>query len=313
MKWFEDDWGEIRKFIDRNKLNGIELMLEGQTDLAKIDKDWVTGMHLKYWPVWLDFWRGNRSALLEQFGTIEDVKLFYGGLDKKALIDYYKREWEIAEALEAEYVVFHVAHVELLTSYTWEFKYSDWDVLEAATELVNKSFGSKNRGIKLLFENLWWPGLKLTNAFLAKRFLDQIDYPNKGFMLDIGHLMITNPWIRDEEEACNYICTTIDELGDLKKYIKGIHLNKSLSGEYLRRDYRDDIRIFKSITNFWDKIEYVKDHILSMDCHVPFDHPAINKAIDKINPEYLVLEFLSGSLQELEQMLTDQRKVLRDY
>lgn len=311
IKWFGDDWGEIRKFIDRNRLNGIELMLEGNTDISKISKDCVVGMHLKYWPLWLDFWRGDRSALLEQFANFEDVKAFYGGLDKNVLIDYYKREWEIAEALEVEYVVFHVAHVDLLATYTWEFKYSDWDVLEATCELANKAFGSKDRKIKLLFENLWWPGLKLTDAPLAKRFLDQIEYPRKGFMLDIGHLMVTNPQIKSEEEACDYICTTIDQLGNLKKYIKGIHLNKSLSGKYLKKEFEKEIRTLKDIEDFWGKMDHVKDHILNIDHHVPFNHPDINKVINDVKPEYLVLEFLSDSLRKLEQMLKVQREVLR--
>lgn len=311
VKWFNKDWLKIREFMNRNHLDGVELMLGGQSELGEIDKHCVTGMHLKYWPIWLDFWQGNQLALIEQFGNIENIELFYGGLDKNALIDHYKREWDIAQRLEVEYVVFHVAHVELLDTYTWDFKYRDWDVLEATIELVNKSFGNKDQGIKLLFENLWWPGLKLTDYSLAKAFIEEIDYPNKGFMLDIGHLMITDAEIKNEEEACNYISSIIDELQELKKYIKGIHLNKSLSGDYLRENWKNVVLELKNVTNFWDRLDQVGGHINKIDRHIPFDYSGINKIIKDIEPEYLVLEFLSSNLAELEGMLAYQRKFLK--
>ncbi len=310
LKWFNHDQVEIRSFLKRNGLDGIELMMEGP-NLENIPKDCVLGMHLKYWPLWLDFWRGEKQSLLEQFGDIKNVEHFYGGLNQQALVDYYQREWKIAQELGIEYVVFHVAHVNLLDTYTWEFNYKDQDVLDAAVELVNKSFGNKDQGIKLLFENLWWPGLKLTDYSLAKKFLEEVDYPNKGFMLDIGHLMITNPQIKDEEEACDYISSTIARLQELKKYIRGIHLNKSLSGNYLRENRQEDIIEFKKITNFWDRIEYVKGHINKIDCHVPFDHPSINNIIDDLKPDYLVLELLASDLDKLEEMLRLQKSILR--
>lgn len=310
MQWFNSDWSEIKRFLNRNKLDGIELMLGGRSDLGAIDKNSVLGLHLHYWPLWMDFWRGDQVALLEQFGNIKTIKRFYGGLEQESLIDYYHKEWAIAQQLEVEYVVFHVAHVTLLESYTGEFKYDDWEVLEAAIEVINQSFGSEDRGIKLLFENLWWPGLTLTNYQLAKKFIDAINYPNKGFILDIGHLMITNPQIRDEKEACDYIAATLNGLGELQKDIKGIHLNKSLSGAYLRENHQQDILEFKKIENFWEQIDYVKDHISKIDCHIPFDHLAINTIIQTINPHYLVLEFLANNLTELEKMLTMQRSVL---
>lgn len=310
MNWFDNDWGKVRKFLNKHQLDSVELMLREEPNINDIPRDCVKGLHLNYWPIWLDFWRGNTIALQEQFGSTENIELFYGSIDKNILIQHYRREWEVAQELEVEYVVFHVAHVELIHTYTKEFTYNDWDVMEAAIELVNQSFGNKDVGIKLLFENLWWPGLKLTDRSLSKKFLDRIQYPNKGFMLDIGHMMITNPQITDEEEACEYILSTIDNLQDLNKYIKGIHLNKSLSGKYLQRDFSQDIKIFNTKTSFWEKIQYVKTHISNIDQHIPFDHPAIKKVIEKVNPDYLVLELLSSSLKELDDMLLAQRKVL---
>jgi len=310
MNWFDNDWNNIRRFLDKHQLDGAEFMVRKGSDIDKISKNSVMGMHLDYWPIWLDFWQGNTNALLKEFGCNENIEAFYGSTDRNILVDHYRREWELAQRLEVEYGVFHVAHVNLTDTYTREFNYNDWDVMEAAIDLVNQAFGDKDTGIKLLFENLWWPGLKLTDAALAKEFLDRIHYPNKGFMLDIGHMMITNPDIRDEEEACAYILSNLDDLQGLTKYIKGIHLNKSLSGEYLQGDFSKDIDMVNGKEDFWEKLQYIKGHISNIDNHVPFDHPAIKKVIDRVQPEYLVMELLTNNLQELDHMLSAQRKVL---
>jgi sugar phosphate isomerase/epimerase len=309
MDWFDNDWEKIKEFINRNKLNGLELMFLKGYDEKNIPKDTVVGMHLSYWSMWLDFWRENHTALIEQFGSEENIMSFYGGLDKNTLIKHYKWEVENAKKLDVEYAVFHVTHSEILHTYNFEFTYSDWDVLEATAELVNESFGDVDEGFTLLFENLWCPGLKLTDANLVERFLDKINYPNKGIMLDIGHLMITNPKIQNEEEACKYILSVINNLGDYKNYIKGIHLNKSLSGDYLRSDHSEKIEILQSKKDFWDKLEYSGRHIKNIDLHVPFDSHFIKEVIDEIKPEYLVFEVLAPNLEELENMLTVQRSI----
>ncbi|NLM03801.1 MAG: TIM barrel protein [Clostridiales bacterium] len=310
MDWFDSDWNNVKNFLSKHKLDAVELLLKNDTDIAFLSKENIMGLHLNYWPMWLDFWNNNTEALLEEFGNLENIKLFYGGTDRQVLIEHYKREWEIAQKLDVEYVVFHVAHVRIKDTYTKKFDYTDWDVIKASIDLINQSFGNKDTGIKILFENLWWPGLKLIDPVLTKKFLDSIEYPNKGFMLDIGHMMITNPDISTEGEACKYINSIINNLGDLKKYIKGIHLNKSLSGEYIKKDYTEELETLNNLKDFWDKLEYVKPHISNMDCHIPFDYPEIKKIVKKINPDYLVFELLSSDLDELDEMLSIQREIL---
>ena len=310
MNWFEYDWGKINEFINRNELNGLELMILKGYDINNIPKDTVVGMHLGYWSMWLDFWRGNKDKLMDQFESEENIVSFYGGRDKSVLIDHYKYEIETAKKLGVKYAVFHVTHAEILHTYNFEFTYSDWEVLEAAAELVNESFGSHDEGFTLLFENLWCPGLTLTNPDLVKKFFDKINYPNKGIMLDIGHLMITNPNIKNEEEACKYILEVVNNLGDYKKYIKGIHLNKSLSGEYLKEDHSEKMKVLQSKKDFWDKLQYSGMHIKNIDLHVPFDSPFIKDVINEIDPDYLVFEVIGKNLEELEDMLEVQRNIL---
>jgi hypothetical protein len=284
MDWFEHDPRQIEAFLERNRLDGIELIFHGSLQVDGMPVNSIKGIHLSYWPMWLDFWRGNKAELLRQFSSWENIQHFYGSLTKEALLSHYQRELERARELAVEYMVFHVSHVQMEHIYSWDFTYSDEEVLEAAAELINGAFGKEDLGIDLLFENLWWPGLNFLRPELTEKFFRRIDYPRKGFMLDIGHLMLTNSLLKDEEEACAYILERIEQLGELKRYIRGIHLNKALAGEYLRQDHSDKRRRLSQMPDFGERYLEARKHILMLDRHLPFDHPCIQKVIQALNP-----------------------------
>ncbi|MCK4259841.1 MAG: TIM barrel protein [Halanaerobiales bacterium] len=310
LEWFQNDWNEIVKFTQRNQLDGIELIMHGDYDLSKIPENLVHGLHLCYWPMWLDFWKNDRRGLLRQFKTEENINNFYGGLDPEVLIDYYKKEFEIAKKLKVKYVVFHVSHVEILHTYSWKFTYNDWDVLKAAAELINESFQDSDESITLLFENLWWPGLNFLDAELTQRFFELIQYKNKGFMLDLAHLMITNFDLKNEREATDYILTQINKLGELKKYIRGIHINASIAGDYLKQDHSNEAKRIEKIEKIWDQYIAVISHIKKIDHHIPFKDKSIQEIIDEIEPDYKIFEVLPKDLEEFEHFLNIQHQAL---
>lgn len=310
LKWFNGNWHEVIGFLRRHGLDGIELILHGEHNLKNIPPNLVQGMHLRYWPVWLDFWREDQPALLRQFGNEENIKMLYGGLKPQCLVDHYKKEFKIARQLKAKYVVFHVSHVELSHIYNWKFSYNDHEVLEATAELINEVFQGDDEDIILLFENLWWPGLNFLNPDYTGNFFDKIQYNNKGFMLDIGHLMITNPRLKNEMEAKDYIIDKIELLGEVKDFIKGIHINKAICGAYLQQDHSAKAKKLDKIENIWDKFIEARSHILNMDLHIPFDHPSIQEVIDFINPRYVVFEVVAKDLQEFEHFIQVQNQAL---
>ena len=69
---------DMNRFNDRNALkhfyadkgiDGIELMLCGNQSISeKITCSDVIGIHLSFFPSWLDFWIGNRKALNREYG-----------------------------------------------------------------------------------------------------------------------------------------------------------------------------------------------------------------------------------------------------
>ncbi|MEG1431640.1 hypothetical protein [Eubacterium sp.] len=93
---FEHDVGrymdsrDLQCFYKDRGLDGLELMLDMENPFPEIiPRDDVVGVHLRMFPYWLDLWKGNQTALLENFGTEEALLSFYGGIGGREAI--YKR------------------------------------------------------------------------------------------------------------------------------------------------------------------------------------------------------------------------------
>ena len=69
---------------------------------------------------------------------------------------------------------------------------------------------------------------------MTKRLLSQVHYQKKGIMLDTGHLMHMNLELKTQDEAVDYILEKVAEHGNLASYIKGMHLNQSITGAYVK-------------------------------------------------------------------------------
>lgn len=307
MDRYDNDCHKVEEFLNNHNIDAIELLapLGYREDL--ISKHNIKGVHLKHYPMWLDFWQGNKKGLLEDFNSVEDIINFYGGNDKKAIINHYREEIKIAEELNAEYVVFHVSNVKLKHCYNYEFAYSDKQVIDVTIELVNEIFRDFDTSITILFENLWWPGLRMVDKELAKYFIEQIEYENKGFMLDTGHLLNTNLDIDNEEDGIDYLIKVVNNLGELKDYIKGVHLSKSISAEYVRNEI---LKFRKVELSFEEMNQNVFLHIFNIDQHKPFTNKKIKELIGIISPKYLVYEFITVSLEELSKFISIQDETL---
>lgn len=306
---FDNNWHQVRKFIDANKLDGIEIMFHMDYDILDVPEDIIHGMHLIYWPTWIDLWKNNKDELNSQFENDENIRLYYGGTTNDILINQYLKEFKIAQELGVDYMVFHVSHVQLEHIYEWNFTYTDKEVIDCAVDLINSTFGEEDKGVTLLFENLWWPGLNFKNPQLTEEFFNKIKYPNKGFMLDIGHLMITNPELTTLDAACDYIINTLKEHKNILNYIKGIHLNQSLTGKYIKQSQNEKNNLMKK-NEFWDRFSIARQHISNIDTHIPFGNEKILEVINIVDPLYMVYEFLPKDIDDLNTMIEFQNKIL---
>ena len=150
----------------------------------------------------------------------------------------------------------------------------------------------------VLFENLWWPGLRLTDPRNVKYFFERIERKNVGIMLDTGHLMNTNPRLKTEAEAADYVCRVVDKLGSCAELIKGVHLSCSLSGQYQRS--------FERIAPANLDNSMIWQHVASIDQHNPFTTNAAKQILDCIKPEYVVHEFSYDNMDDLRKKLSVQ-------
>ena len=286
-------------------LDGIEFMICGPWDRVMHPPQYIKGVHLLFWPCWLDFWRGNHAALMEEFGSEENIRAYYGSLHVGDWIAAWKENLRQAAECQPQYLVLHVAHNRTSEMYTRAFAATDEDVIRATIELVNEIACEIPEGCRLLFENLWWPGLTFCQPHLAAMLLEKVNYPAVGFMLDTGHLMNTNLDLRSEADGAAYVTKIYQNLGEVGKHVYGLHLHRSLSGSYVRE-------MMHRHAGSCDPLGWqtAMDYVVRVDRHEPFRTEAARRILDAVQPDYLVHEFLQRSRTDCKQKLRTQRRAL---
>lgn len=305
---------ELKKSMDKYSskygFDGYELIKYTNSDEGHL-KGYFKGYHIRFFPSWMEFYKEDFSSLYEELKDKKYFKALCGGENSKSeLVNYLKNELEIAKKLEVEYIVFHACNIKILESLTYIFRYSDLEVLENVVKIINEIFENKDYKFELLFENLWWPGLRLTNKEEMEYLLKNINYKNIGFILDTGHMINNNIEIKNSKEAVDYIRKNLDNLGEYKKYIYGMHLNYSLSGQYVKtaieKNRKIDLDIHECMKNIYE-------HINRIDYHDPFEDEGIIDIIKALPIKYLVYELIGKSEEELESKIERQDKILKKF
>jgi sugar phosphate isomerase/epimerase len=297
---------DLKQFYRGHGLDGIELYEGGRDETGIFAAGDTIGVHLRYFHDWVGLWRGDTQAVLEEFGTKEMAEMIFGGFSREAMLETLRKNLDFARRYSPEYVVHHVSNVTIDQCVTRKAPYADEEVVEAAIEVLNTLFRNSNDTFTLLLENLWWTGLKMDKPELTLRLLGGIEYPRKGIMLDLGHLLHTNTALRSLDEGIDYIHRILDLYDDLG-FIRGIHLHQTLSGEYAEHIMRNPIKVEGS---YYDKVMALQYHVYKIDNHKPFLSKRIGTILNRINPDYLVLEFISDSREELSRFIAAQREFL---
>lgn len=308
----EDDIDRFTSSADLEEMlnphfDGVELMYYRADERKIIPKEKVVGYHMQFYPTWLDFWKGNEERLLKEFDTRENWEHYYGGSGKEGILRRLKADLCMAHEYGAEYVVFHVSEATVEESFTWNYYYSDGEVVDATAELLNELFQEEDGKIALLLENLWQPGLRFTRPEITKRLLERISYPNKGIMLDTGHLLHTNTALKTQEEGIAYIHQMLDAHGELCRYIRGIHLNQSLTGEYCENMMQHPPKMEETFTGRYNQMFF---HAYAVDQHKPFTGEGIKELVERISPEYLTFEFITADHAQHCRYLEEQLRAL---
>lgn len=306
---------DLDRYRDRDDLlaaldgfNGVELMHCGPDSRGVVPKERIVGVHLRFFPYWYDFYTGDMAACVRHLGSMDVVRTLYGGDTPDALIEAYRQDIDRAKAEGAEYVVFHVSDCADEELFTLCYHHTSEEIVDGAADLLNRLFPEPSEALVLLMENLWHPGLTLTEPDVTQKLLDLVRYRNKGIMLDTGHLMHTDLSLRTQAEALAYIRRCIQGQGDtVRRAIRGIHLNQSLTGEYMAAVAAHPPVLSSDPQK---RMEQVYTHAFACDQHKPFTCPGVRDFIDWIDPEYLTFEFISSSRAEQESMMKDQLSAL---
>lgn len=296
---------ELLKLLDG--FDGVELLPCERDERSIVPKERVAGVHMSYFPYWLDFWRGDEQALMQEFGTLDACERYYGGSTREALLGRFRADLAAAKTYGAEYAVFHVSDASIAESFTGRFRHTSAEVIDATCELLEKLFSGAQYRPLLLLENLWQPGLTFTEPEMTKRLLDGTPYENVGFMLDTGHLFHTNEAIQTQEQGLAYIHRMLDLHGPLCSRIRGVHLHQSVTGDYCRR-VREHPPALKP--GYEERVWQMFEHAFKVDLHRPFTCPGVRELIERIDPDYLTLEFITENLEQLKKFLAEQKRAL---
>lgn len=306
---------DLNRFPDRTALlslmegfDGVELMWYGEDKRNLIPKERVIGLHMNCPYTWLDIWNGDEAALIREYGSLEECVRRWGGMGKEVILKPFRENLKIAKRYGAEYVVYHVSDCFIEESFTWKYHHTDEEVIDATCEMLDELFAGEDGSIALLLENLWQPGLSLTRPEMTKRLLTGIHYPNKGIMLDTGHLLHTNTKLRTQEEGLAYIHSLLDAHGELCSHIRGIHLNQSLTGEYCEQIMADP----PAMEADYDRRNWQAFvHAFKVDQHLPFTADGVDELVQRIDPEYLTFEFITDNGEQHRRYLDMQKAALR--
>ena len=116
------------------------------------------------------------------------------------------------------------------------------------------------------------------------------------------------------EDAVAYVHAMLDEheKEGMLDWIKGIHLQMSLSGDYVkkqRKEWEENPLNFEEIP-FYELFSLAYNHACKIDLHVPFVGEGVKVLVERIDPNYVTFEFQPPTREEYEEYAEIQSKVL---
>lgn len=310
IDWYEKElqlMGQsLGEYVASMKLDGIEQLIYDNNMILKY-KELTIGVHLEYWSYWIDFWWNNQQRLDYIFESNEEKKHYYKAQNIYEWIEYIKKNITLALNLKPQYLVWHVSEANVQEIFTYNFYYNDRQVLLATSEVFNEVAKIIPDNVLILFENLWWPGLRLNSMENVVYFFEKLKHNNVGIMLDTGHLMNTNINLTSELEASIFIKDIVNNLGSFASLIKGVHLNCSLSGQYQKKFIEQQFKFCE-----FDK-HRLWEHIIKIDKHEIFQTKAPSFLIDYIQPQYVVHELAYDNLILLHNKIMAQSRNCKMY
>ena len=288
--------------------DGLELLTGYGTPPAPHSK-LVAAVHLPYAADWSRAW--NEKWIPEM--DPETSRFIMFGTCRDEVLDSLVCAMESASCLKPPYGVLHAGNIDMEKVLKRPCGTGDREVLYDFCEMVNSSVSSlpnERPPFKLAFENLWWPGLRMTEGWEINYLERKIEFDEWGICLDTGHLLNCLPGIHTEEDAISSLGRIFE--GYDQKIIDRIctvHLHLSKSS-----DYRDNFGSRSIDGDTVDEVMYkANEHIGKIDQHLPFTLPGCRDIVEILEPDYVTHE-MSGSYSgdPLEDFIIQRSHFLRN-
>ncbi|MBE6523380.1 MAG: sugar phosphate isomerase/epimerase [Thermoplasmata archaeon] len=280
----EDLAADLPSLFREIKCDGLELL----TSHEPIDpslKGITKTVHLPYTTDWLAPWEGRAYEMSDYY-----AKYYMYGRDRDEVVSTIRSMIGYAAAIEPLHGVIHASNVNLTELHLRKYTGDCRDILCKFAEVMNTAIAGMKGGeppFRLVFENLWWPGLRMLDNSDFHLLEKKIEFENWGICLDTGHLMNTLPGIYSEQDGINAVLRIIDGYSqDTKDAISAMHFHYSASSEY-RTTFEEKRYEGGPIGDF---ISGCYKHITTLDQHLPYTDPRCREIVEAIKPENLIHE-----------------------
>lgn len=263
-------------------------------------KGMTKAVHLPYATDWLAAWEGR------PFDMDDDYSRFYMfGRSREDVLSSVTDAIRYASHLEPAYGVFHAGNGDLRDLVSRSQRLDDRKVLDFLCEMMNEVVSGMPGGeppFTILFENLWWPGLKLLDDSGFRILERGLEFDDWGFCLDTGHMMNTLPGICSQSDGIEALAKVFSGYSsDLVDRIETMHLHWSASYGYRstfeERTPGDDILAF---------ISGAFDHINRIDQHLPFTDHRVTELVGMLSPSFITHEMPGSRPGMLEDFRTQR-------
>jgi len=268
------------------KADGIEL-LTGYFDINPDFKAISPGVHLPYATDLYSAWSGISDS---SWMTDDESRFIHYGKDRESIVRNVRSVIGYASRISPEYGVFHAGSVHLDDVFLKTCRHKDADVLKGLAEMMNtvvSEFKENEPPFTILFENLWWSGLKLMDDKEFRLLEDRLEFNNWGFCLDTGHMMNALGTCYEENEAISQLMNVFEGYSDeLIDRVKTMHLQLSTSAEYTTSEYPEiDMMLPPK-----ERMTKAYGHVSKIDQHRQFTSKRCTELVDYISPDYVTHE-----------------------
>ncbi len=264
--------------------DGVEL-LTGYGSVPSVFADGTVSVHLPYSTDWYGIWSGKRKVSSDV--DEGSIPFMYYGADRKEIVNNIVKMIRIADELHPPYGVFHACSANFDELMERNYSETDSEVLTVLADILNEvssPFGGE-MPFPLALENLWWPGMRMTDSS-GYRFLENhLEFDNWCICLDTGHLLLSLGGSYDEEGSIELLNKVIDSYPkDMIDRICAMHLHNNTSKSVLESHVPPEG--FRELGHM-KRYSAAYSYICSIDQHRPFTNPEVVDFAERISPEYV--------------------------